>query len=75
VTSGIRLGSPAATTRGFGPEEFRAVGSLIVDVFRALAREPADNGATEARVREQVRALCARFPIYDAQIDAGNQAG
>ena len=75
VTSGIRLGSPAATTRGFGPGEFRAVGSLIVDVLRALARKPADNGATEARVREQVRVLCARFPIYDAQADTGNQAG
>jgi len=64
VTSGIRLGSPAATTRGFGPDEFRIVGSYIVEVLRALARRPSDSGATEARVRENVRALCARFPIY-----------
>ena len=48
VTSGIRLGSPAATTRGFGPQEFRAVGRHIVEVLRALGRVPADNGATEA---------------------------
>jgi glycine hydroxymethyltransferase len=64
VTSGIRLGSPAATTRGFGADEFRAVGSYIVEVLRALARGPANNGATEASVREDVRELCARFPIY-----------
>jgi len=62
VTSGIRLGSPAATTRGFGAEEFRNVGRMIVEVLQALAR--GDNGAAEARVREQVRALCSRFPIY-----------
>ena len=64
VTSGIRLGSPAATTRGFGPDEFRTVGRYIVEVLRALAQGPADNGAAEARVRENVRELCARFPIY-----------
>jgi glycine hydroxymethyltransferase len=64
VTSGIRLGSPAATTRGFGAEEFRAVGRMIVDVLRALARGHTDNGAAEARVREEVRGLCGRFPIY-----------
>jgi glycine hydroxymethyltransferase len=64
VTSGIRLGSPAATTRGFGPVEFRAVGGWIVEVLRALAGRPADNGAAEARVRAAVRELCARFPIY-----------
>ncbi len=64
VTSGIRLGSPAATTRGFGVAEFRAVGRLIVEVLEALARRPGDNGATEVRVREEVRALCRRFPIY-----------
>jgi glycine hydroxymethyltransferase len=74
VTSGIRLGSPAATTRGFGPEEFRMVGSYIVEVLRALARRPADNGATEARVRENVRNLCARFPIYGEQSQMSNLA-
>ena len=67
VTSGIRLGSPAATTRGFGPDEFRIVGSYIVEVLRALARGSADNGATEARLREDVRDLCARFSIYGGQ--------
>src|ERR1700746_2784496 len=58
VTSGIRLGSPATTTRGFGPEEFRTVGGYIVEVLRALARRPADNGEAEAGVRENVRNLC-----------------
>jgi glycine hydroxymethyltransferase len=64
ITSGIRLGSPAATTRGFGPSEFRVVGGCIVETLRALAQQLADNGATEVRVREDVRELCARFPIY-----------
>ncbi len=64
VTSGIRLGSPAATTRGFGPAEFRMVGQLIVEVLRGLAQDAAENGAVEARVRDKVRELCARFPIY-----------
>jgi glycine hydroxymethyltransferase len=64
VTSGIRLGSPAATTRGFGPDEFRMVGRCIIEVLRALAAAPADAGAAEARVRENARELCARFPIY-----------
>ena len=64
VTSGIRLGSPATTTRGFGAEEFRTVGRLIVEVLEVLARRHADTGAAEARVREKVRALCNRFPIY-----------
>jgi glycine hydroxymethyltransferase len=64
VTSGIRLGSPAATTRGFGAAEFRTVGRLIVEVLRAQSRGRADNGATKARVREEVRELCGQFPIY-----------
>ncbi len=64
VTSGIRLGSPAATTRGFGADEFRCVGRLIVEVLNALAGKPGENGAAEARVRDEVRELCARFPIY-----------
>jgi glycine hydroxymethyltransferase len=74
VTSGIRLGSPAATTRGFGPEEFRTVGSYIVEVLRALAGRPGDNGATEARVRENVHNLCARFPIYGGEPKPRNLA-
>jgi glycine hydroxymethyltransferase len=66
VTSGIRLGSPAATTRGFGPAEFRRVGGWIVEVLRGLARNPADNAAVEERVRAEVRELCGRFPVYAA---------
>jgi len=64
ITSGIRLGSPAATTRGFGPSEFRRVGAWIVEVLRALAKAPGGDAPVEARVREEVAALCARFPIY-----------
>jgi glycine hydroxymethyltransferase len=64
VTSGIRLGTPAATTRGFGPIEFRQVGEMITRVLDGLAANPDDNGALEAEVREEARALCRRFPIY-----------
>jgi len=64
VTSGIRLGSPAATTRGFGQGEFQNVATSIIEVLRGLARAPDDNGIAEARVRKDVHALCARFPIY-----------
>ncbi|HYM74064.1 MAG TPA: serine hydroxymethyltransferase [Stellaceae bacterium] len=64
VTSGVRLGSPAATTRGFGVAEFRQIGQWIGEVLRGLARHPDDNTATETRVRGAVRTLCDRFPIY-----------
>ena len=64
VTSGIRLGTPAATTRGFGVEEFRTVAALIGRVLDGLAANPDDNSGVEQAVREEVRALCARFPIY-----------
>jgi glycine hydroxymethyltransferase len=65
VTSGLRLGSPACTTRGFGPGEFRKVGLLIVDVVEALARAgEAGDPEVEARVRREVLDLTARFPIY-----------
>src|ERR1700726_4922148 len=64
VPSGIRLGSPAATTRGFGPAEFRRVGEWIGEVLRSLANNPGGDAATEQRVRRAVAALCARFPIY-----------
>ena len=64
ITSGIRLGTPAATTRGFGAAEFRLVGELITRVLDGLAANPEDNGAVEAQVREEVRALCRRFPVY-----------
>ncbi|WP_428393953.1 serine hydroxymethyltransferase [Lichenicoccus sp.] len=65
ITSGIRLGSPAATTRGFGPEEFREVGLMINDVLDGLTTSnDGANDAVEAAVHARVRALCARFPIY-----------
>jgi glycine hydroxymethyltransferase len=64
ITSGVRLGSPAATTRGFGAAEFRQVGDMILEVLDGLAANPGDNSAIEMRVRERVRRLCARFPIY-----------
>ncbi len=67
VTSGIRLGSPAATTRGFGPAEFARVGALILEVLDGLASESNDNSAVEESVRQRVRALCGRFPIYPHQ--------
>jgi glycine hydroxymethyltransferase len=71
ITSGIRLGSSAATTRGFGQNELRTVAGWIVETLDGLAQKPADNGATEARVRNAVEELCARFPIY-AQPEAGS---
>ena len=64
ITSGVRLGSPAATTRGFGVAEFRQVGQMIVEVLDGLASGSNDNSAVEAKIRKQVGELCARFPIY-----------
>ncbi|MGB3555344.1 MAG: serine hydroxymethyltransferase [Jannaschia sp.] len=65
VTSGIRLGSPAGTTRGFAETEFREIGDLIVEVVDGLAANGAEgNGAVEDEVKAKVQALCDRFPIY-----------
>ncbi|MCQ8781424.1 serine hydroxymethyltransferase [Mangrovibrevibacter kandeliae] len=66
ITSGVRLGTPAATTRGFGPDEFRQVGRLIVEVLDGLTTANSEDGNTlvEARVKEEVERLTARFPIY-----------
>ena len=64
ITSGIRLGTPAATTRGFGADEFRQVGLFIGEVLDGLARNPDDNSQIESTVRQKVHALCSAFPIY-----------
>ncbi len=65
-TSGIRVGSPAGTTRGFGVAEFEAIGDMIADVLEALRdKGEAGDPAVEANVRERVASLCARFPIYE----------
>ncbi len=66
VTSGVRLGSPAGTTRGFGPAEFRQVGALIADVLDGLHANAENNHAVEAAVRRKVEALCTAFPVYTA---------
>ena len=64
VTSGIRLGSPACTTRGFGPAEFRQVADLICEVLDGLQGSNGDNSSVEAAVAAKVEQLTARFPIY-----------
>ena len=66
ITSGIRLGTPAATTRGFGPAEFREVGQLIIEVLDGLRKANADDGNAEVEmaVKQKVMALTERFPIY-----------
>jgi glycine hydroxymethyltransferase len=64
ITSGIRLGSPAGTTRGFGPAEFRRVAELIADVVDGLSGHPEDNSVAEQAAKEQVLQLTRRFPIY-----------
>ncbi len=68
VTSGIRLGTPAGTTRGFGAEEFKQVGELIADVMDGLAANGENNSAVEQATFEKVKALTAQFPIYPGSI-------
>jgi glycine hydroxymethyltransferase len=66
ITSGIRLGTPAGTTRGFGLAEFRQVGEMIAEVLDALSQKGAEeDAAAEASVREKVKRLVGRFPIYE----------
>ncbi|PCI63081.1 MAG: serine hydroxymethyltransferase [Kordiimonadales bacterium] len=64
ITSGIRLGTPAGTTRGFGKEDFILIADMITDVLDGLASNPEDNDAAEEEARRKVADLCERFPIY-----------
>ena len=64
ITSGIRLGTQAATTRGFGLKEFEKVGELITKVIKGLSENPDDNSKVENEVRNEVINLCSSFPIY-----------
>ena len=65
VTSGVRLSTPAGTTRGFGVAEFQQIGQMIGDVLDGLAANPEDNRAAETAARKKVEDLCRRFPIYN----------
>ena len=64
ITSGIRLGTPAGTTRGFKEEEFQKVGELILETLNGLQENPNDNSLIESKVRQKVKELCDKFPIY-----------
>ena len=64
ITSGIRLGSQAATTRGFGLKEFEKIGNLITKTIKGLSENPTDNSQIEKEVRDEVVDLCSKFPIY-----------
>jgi glycine hydroxymethyltransferase len=67
VTSGVRLGTPAGTTRGFGGAEFRQVGEMIAELLDVLSHKGVEaDDATEAAVRDKAKRLVGRFPIYDA---------
>ena len=65
ITSGIRLGSQAATTRGFGLNEFKKVGELITEVIKGLSNNPGDNSKIENKIKKEVIELCSKFPIYN----------
>jgi glycine hydroxymethyltransferase len=65
ITSGIRLGSPAGTTRGFGIKEFQSIGGMIIEVLDGLAANGDEgNGKVEALVKKRAIELCERYPIY-----------
>ena len=66
VTSGLRLGTPAGTTRGFKEEEFRTIARWIVEVVDGLSSNGEENnGSVEEKVKVEVENLCVKFPIYD----------
>ena len=65
ITSGVRLGTPACTTRGFGPEEFKLIAELIFKVIKGLSENKTDNSKIEKEVQKEVVQLCSFFPIYD----------
>ncbi len=67
VTSGVRLGTPAGTTRGFGLAEFGQIGTIIADVLDGLVAHPDDNSAAESTAAAKTRELCKRFPIYNGR--------
>lgn len=67
VTSGIRIGTPAGTTRGFGEAEFKEIGSFIAQVLDGLISNPEDNSVIENQVLKQSYALCQKFPIYSSR--------
>ena len=67
ITSGVRLGTPASTTRGFGPKEFILVGQLISKLLKELAKNPDNNSKAEDEVKKEVIDLCTSFPIYSSQ--------
>ena len=64
ITSGIRLGTPACTTRGFGPKEFELIGDLITKVLKGLSEKGQNNAKIEKEVQKEVVDLCSAFPIY-----------
>ncbi len=68
VTSGIRLGTPAGTSRGFGKNEFETIGNFIGDVLDGLSNNPEDNSSVESEIKTKVKSLCEKFPIYTSVI-------
>jgi glycine hydroxymethyltransferase len=64
ITSGLRLGTPAGTTRGFGVDEFTMIGQIIGDVLAELSKSKDNNETAEAVARDKVKDLCRNFPIY-----------
>jgi glycine hydroxymethyltransferase len=68
VTSGVRLGTPAGTSRGFGQNEFKVIGNFIGDVLDGLSNNPDDNSKIESEIKVKVKSLCEKFPIYTSVI-------